>query len=420
MKTLNTKLLIVLSLGLLFLSCKKEKDPSFQIKQQPTEHLVNLSFVDNVASSNYELIITDSNGNSLLDTIMLVNKIATAKFLSNETKFNITTIELSDNRYYNVKTYYQVNPSQWNINQNFIQVHQPKTADVGIGPHIYYKDVPKLDPLLLSFPLYTGGNEGTYNRNANTVSMDYSKPDPYYSYISIPSLGLYKFHQTVTSHDTVSLAKMDSLSSITYPVNFAVSPYNTRELIGYTKKNDYSTYTKLWDDQYDYWKTYGDFMYPSTGVEQYLLRYTIFDDNLSAHYSQVLSDKMPTTLEFLDDSYVKVMKNNPNNFEITFPKAKPSVYGLYFSSTVTDSLNWMVLLPSDKTTLNGTGKLVDLKKSKLLKTFDFSSVVPMAVELTKADDYNYYDYLNIIFDPKASNSPQKIMKWMDFTTSNGF
>jgi hypothetical protein len=420
MKTLSTKLLIVLSVVLSFISCKKDKDPSLQTKPQPTEHQANFSFVDNFSSSNYELIVTDSNGTYLLDTILPVNKIAAAKFLSNETKFNITTIEFSDNRYYNVKTYYQVNPSQWNINQNFVQVHQPKTVDLAKASHLYFKNVPKLDPLLLSFPLYTGGNEGSYNPNANTVLMDYNKPDPYYSYVSIPSLGLYKFHQTATNHDTVSLAKMDSLVSITYPIGFDVTPYNTRELIGYTKKNDYSTYTRLWDDQYDYWKTYGDFMYPPTGVEQYLLRYTVFDDNLRAHYTQVLSDKMPTTLEFLDDSYVNVINKDPNNFEIAFPKAKPSVYGLYFGSTSTDSLTWTVLLPANKTSLKGTGKLVDLKKSKLLKTFDFSSVVPMAVQLTKADDYNYYDYLNIIFDPNASGAPQKIMKWMDYSTSNGF
>ena len=338
MKSLDAKTLFVLFIVFVFMSCRKNDLPA--PPKPPVEHQVNLSYVDNFESSSYELIVTDSNGKFLLDTILPTNQTTTVKFLYNEPKVNITTIELSEGRYYNVKTYYQVNPVQWNINQRFIRVHEPQVADLPQGPYVYYKDVPKTDPSLLLFPIYMGGNSGFYSNN--TIRMDYNKPDPYYSYVSIPSLGLYKFHQTITNHDTVSLAKMDTLASITYPINFGVSPYNTRELIGYTKKNDYSTYTRLWDDQYDYWKTYGDFMYPKTGVEQYLVRYSVYDENLMEHYSQVLSDKMPTAIEFLDDSYVKVINNDPNDFKIAFPKDQPTAYGLYFNSTITDSLSWQI------------------------------------------------------------------------------
>jgi len=420
MKSLKTKFLLAASVVLLVTACRKKDILSGQSGQPLTEHEFDLSYVDNFESDNYELIVTDSNGKFLLDTILPVNQRITVKLSSNETKFNMTTIELSSGQYYNVRTYYQVNPGQWNINQRFIQVHQPAATSPTQGPYIFYKDVPDVDSTLLPFPFYTGGNSGVYHRYDQTLRMDYNAPDPYHSYVSIPSLGLYQFHKTLTSHDTVSLARMDTLLSITYPKNFDVSPYNTRELIGYTKKDDYSTYTRLWDDQYDYWNTYGDFVYPSKGVEQYLVRYNVLDDNLQSHYSQVLSDKMPASIEFLDDSYVNVVNKDPNNFEIAFPKSAPSVYGLYFASTITDSLSWQVLLPSTKTNLKGTNKLVDLKKSKLLKTFDFSSVQLLGVQLTKADNYSYYDYLNIIFDSKAANSPQKIMSWMDYYTSSGF
>ena len=85
------------------MSCRKTDLPA--APKQPVEHQVNLSYVDNFESSNYELIVTDSNGKFLLDTILPTNQTATVKFLYNEPKVNITTIELSEDRYYNEKTY---------------------------------------------------------------------------------------------------------------------------------------------------------------------------------------------------------------------------------------------------------------------------------------------------------------------------
>ena len=73
------------------------------------------------------------------------------------------------------------------------------------------------------------------------------------------------------------------------------------------------------------------------------------------------------------------------------------------------------MLPTGKTSLKGTGKLGDLKKSKLLNTFDFSAVKATGIGLTKADSYDFYNYLNIIFDANAKTSPQKILNYMTYS-----
>lgn len=406
-------------------ACKKEPSPQ-PPSPSTTEHQLSLSYAESSGSGSYELLVTDSLGRVLLDSTMAVNQMATVKFLSDQSAFNLTTIELWNQHYFVAKTYYQVNPSQqWNINQKFIKVHQPAAANLPQGPYIYYTNVPKVypspAPLSPYLPVYTGATSVDLNYYYSTLRTYYRKNDPYYSYIAFPSIRSYKFHKTVTNHDTVNLSSIDTgLLSVTYPLNFDATPYNVRELIGYTKKNDYSTYTRLWDEQYDYWKTYGDFMYPPGGVEQYLVRYTVFDKDSRIHYSQALSDKMPATLEFMDDSYISVVKKDINDFEINFPKAQPTVYALGLNSAGSDTLSWQILLPSNKTRLKGSNQIVDLKKSKLLSAFDFSAVKLTGVELTKADNYSYYDYLNIIFDPNAATSPQKVMNWMNYSTSKGF
>jgi len=398
------------------LSCQKDQEQQSPPPQPTTEQQVNLSFVDNFGSSNYELIITDSTGKYVLDTVLPVNKMISSKFLSNDTKFNITTIEFTSINLFRVKTYYQVSLKQWYINQYFIEVYKPQTPDLPQGPTVTYINIPAID-FALPIPTFCSGTGAGYNGTKQIITLDYRRPDPYYSYLLIPSRRLYKFHQTITNHDTVSLSKMDTSLSVNYKTPFEMAPYGGwRELVGYKKKDDYLTYTKLWDGAGDANKIYGDIMYPRSGVEQYLVRYFAQDKLGKMHYTVALADTMPTTLEFLDDSYINVIKKSTNNYEVNFPKGNPTMYSINLRN---DKLDWEILLPPGKTSFNGTDKLIDLQKAQLLKSFDFTTVKPAYVNLIKADNYNYYDYLDILFDPNAKSSIQKIKKYMQFATTDG-
>src|SRR5207237_10922173 len=94
-----------------FISCQKE-DTHPSPKPEPVEHELNFKYVDNFQSTQFELIITDSSGAYLLDTILPVQQMVSAKFRSDETRFNVTTIEnrsgSNSNPSYSVKTYYQI------------------------------------------------------------------------------------------------------------------------------------------------------------------------------------------------------------------------------------------------------------------------------------------------------------------------
>ena len=100
-------------------SCKKEvtrqPDP---VKNEVAERDFSLAYV-NTASSAIELIVTDSSAQYLLDTIVSTNVMHSLKVYSDQTKFNITTIDgLSPNATRMVQTSYQVLPDHWNINQS--------------------------------------------------------------------------------------------------------------------------------------------------------------------------------------------------------------------------------------------------------------------------------------------------------------
>jgi hypothetical protein len=71
-----------------------------------------------------------------------------------------------------------------------------------------------------------------------------------------------------------------------------------------------------------------------------------------------------------------------------------------------------VYLPSDKKTVKGTDKLIDLSKSKMLKAFNFTTLHFDDPGITKADNLDYNNYFNKIFDPAAGTSKDLIKLYM--------
>jgi hypothetical protein len=369
----------------ILISCQKE-DTHPSPKPEPVEHELNFKYVDNFQSTEFELIITDSSGAYLLDTILPVQQMVSAKFRSDETRFNVTTIEnrsgSNSNPSYSVKTYYQVALKPWNINHDFVLVPKSTAPDLPQGSFINYINTPPInftDPSPVFFSGFGGG------AGQGTAYMNYRQPDPYYAYILFTSSRLYNFHQTAGNNDTVNCAKMDTALSITYRKNFELSN-SFRELAGYKKKDDYSTYTRLWDGAFDpVGTTYGDFIYPPKGVEQYMAKLIAFDKQGGVHLTRTLADKMPDSLELLDDSYVNITKKDTDRYEFTFPRGPLTTYSCYLQNA---RFGWEIFFPSNKTSYKSTDKLIDLKKSKFLNSFNISSTKLSYITLLKADNYN--------------------------------
>src|SRR5439155_23757230 len=128
------------------------------------------------------------------------------------------------------------------------------------------------------------------------IVADSRRADPYYSYLIITSVKLYKFHETTSNHDSIDLTHMDTAVDANYAKGFELSD-SIRTVSGYRNKDDYATFTELWTNFFDPNAKY-DILYPPTGVAQYFVQYFAFDKKGNQHYVQVLGDNVQASLRF--------------------------------------------------------------------------------------------------------------------------
>ncbi len=399
---------LTLLIAIALISCSKDPAPPTPTPTTMPERQISLAYMNSFdPTAKFELIVTDSSAHYLLDTILSVQDMHTMKVSSNETTFNITTIDHTESSNTNsVQTYYQVKPDNWIMN-SVLAVEFSDTARYSSTPQtqIFYNDIPVLPVGWVA----QFGNGFAFSGNSKNWTVTYQKPLPYYAFLTIPKLKLYKYYETNKANDTVSLAKMDTALTLQYQKPFALSD-SFRWVSGLRKKNDRSTSVALWSDFFEHNVDY-DILYPPTGVEQYIVKYFAVDKNGKWHYTQKLGDVIPVTMEFLDDSYFTVVKNDMKDFEIAFPKTPPSVYSLNISAP---KFFWHINLPVGKKTLKGTDKIIDLSKSKTLAGFDFSTVHFDGVSLSKADEYDYVGYYTHIFSVDAYTSTNPIKLFMQY------
>ena len=393
----------------IFLSCGK--DPVMPPSGPPTgtvERQMTLSYTpDDAPTKTVELIISDTSGNFLVDTIVPVKEKVTVRFKSNETKYNITTIEKLPFQRYRVYTYSQVSPKDWALNQKYSYAALATSAPAISNSTINYYNIPAYRPEM-EFQM---GNAytGYYDGQLNILRVSYDVPNPYYSYLLIEPHRLYKFHETVTNNDSVDLSRMDTARAIVYKKDFQVTNSFVR-LEGFRKKDDLSSFIRLYRTPFldiDY-----DLLYPPTGVEQYALKYSATDENEQSYFLYMIGEKVPETLQFLRGSDYKLIKKADNDFEIQFLGALPTSYSYKVSD---DVLTWEIQLPADKTRFQMNEKFVNLKKSRLLNSYNYSLAKPSSMMVMKANDYDFTTYLNTIFDPTAPSSPSKVVKYLTFT-----
>lgn len=408
---------IIPALLLLLFSCSK--DPAVNptpvppvIDSSATFQEISLTCDRGIFNiSHYELIVTDITATYLLDTILSVEDMHTFRLKSNYTKFNITIIDSAGGIDKSiVQTFYQVRPQQWHINPSSVS-ELGRANDSGQGEILYYN----LPPAPNFKYLFQIGNGFTniYEYPSNEVTVIHKRPLPYYSLLLIPNLKRYKFYEAKTAKESVDAATMDTAKAIRYKIPFEMRDSNIW-VSGNRRKNDFSTYIQFWRTQYTYNIGPQEILYPPTGFEQYIVGYSANDKSGFFHYTQKTSDVMPATMEFLDAGDVHIVKNDPLDIEVEFPKTVVSGYALRFEGPgeAYHHFTHFIHLPVNKKNLKGISEIIDLSKSKLLKTFDFTPVKFTGASLYKGDDLDYSAYFNKVFDkpdPKTYDPIKQLM-----------
>lgn len=389
--------LILLCL-LTFAACKKDDSlqPESPVTQQAPERDFSLAYV-NSPSQQVEIIVTDTAANFLLDTLLSVNDMHSLKVYSEQTKFNITTIEHIDliNRI-NVQTFYQVSPDHWNINQpNNVGFYDldPHTGQVD-GSIYYYNTPASVQGQNFQFGNAFGGGYDGYNK---TYSQNYRSKLPFHSCLLFPGQKLYRLYDAARAADSVDLSQMDTALTYTYQKSSSFSIISADVTI-YEKKDDPTSRVSFWRSAFPGPSADYDIIYPSNGAQQYLVNLIALDASGRLSYTTQFSDKIQPQVNFLDTTYYKISLRDSLHFDISFPKTPPSYYTI---SLQADNLVWKINLPPTKKTFDGADKIIDLSKSIRLQGKDFSKLKFNGFVLGNGDNMNYTDYYNFIFDTAA-------------------
>jgi hypothetical protein len=404
------KYTVIFLLGLLtFAACKKEVTPQPEppVTQQAPERDISLAYVYSM-NSQVEVIVTDTAANFLLDTLLSSNDMHFLKVYSEQTKFNITTVDRMDsnNRTY-VQTFYQVLPDHWNINQPYTAGFYDPDHTGEVNGTIYYDNTPAIAQ---GQQFQIGdASAGGYNGYNKMYSEAYKSKLPYHSCLLFPEQKLYCLYDATSTVDTVDISHLDSALTYTYE---KTSPLNIiyRDVTIYEKKDDASSRVRFWHSTYPEPTPYYDIMYPSKGAQQYLVNFVAVDANDQPSFTTQFSDTIQTQVDFLDSSYYHITIHDSLHFDISFPKVLPSFYNVNLKG---DNFAWDIHLPSTKNTFDGTGKMIDLSKSIRLKGMDYSKLHFGGLLLGNGDNMNYIDYYNFIFASDAAGK-NRLHQWQWF------
>ena len=364
-------------------SCKK--DPGSTDRSSETQKLnVAVAYTQNDPGINtFELIISDTDGNVLLDTIGAIKtKIITE--LTTKTKLvNLTVIAPQNSPlHYVARTFIGVNPEKWDLITHDIYYNSPIYFPPSTPATLHYINAPSGSPLFTNSPAPV---QNTITTGAGTIDVSYARAAGGYTYLVMPSSDLYKLYNPATDAYTVDLAQM----STAIHSNFNI-PASYQTLLIFSFPFMYPGF---------------DLVYPKTStVFQKYEFWGIWSDQNSRslnYYSY--NDTVPTTASFFSESDYVIHSNQPDNFNIEFPAIRPSLCRIDCS---TDKIDWRIY--SSPNSAQHPVSLLTSLHSTYLKSEDLTNLKITGFYFEKAAGFDYGDYLGYVFNPDLLN--KKLLK----------
>lgn len=345
--------------------------------------------------SSYELIVSERGGNILLDTIASYNIPVVAKMATKNSVVDLTTItNLPAYQYYYTTVFTAVQPAKWEVipdNNN-----APTPVQPGTPSQVVYTNTPAWYPdstQFSSLPAYSnGGYNITYDNTNHLTTVGYSGPGTGSDdlYVLFSNLGLYHYQSVNSTHNTISLAQMDT----TAKVNYSLPPQYTLRSSFFKAYPDTADFTK-WLFLYLYYghQPVADLQYPPvnrTPFQKYLLTMEAINPNETLDYSTFSSTPPPPgtmTIPFPSAPIYTLNSTANNNFSVNFSQ-QPTTYTAYLS-TANDAV--YIVAPPDSTQINALSLLNSLN-SKWLKGQNLSAlkVFGFSYETAAGLDYSQY------------------------------
>jgi hypothetical protein len=315
--------------------------------------------------SNYELLISESGGKILFDTVSNYNQTVSSDLQTDVTLLDVSVIYpynyAPGKVQYFAYTYKRVDLANW---KNIPLSDSTPGAQYPVAngnATLALNNIAAPTPFLWQF-MSNDNNDTTHSPEAIS-----------YAYIAFPYNALYKLYKIQGLNDAVDLSQLDT--AVTLSFNWSAE-YNLNILLyGYMDSSNLSNRLLLAPGHGDYTHNYSyEAMYPSHHeFQKYDLLFTANPaafDPLAATMEQASLrltnlSSIPVNIPLLDGSYYAVNSKTPDSFSISFPKVKPTYYT--FSCNFGSSHNFLLTVPGDSTVLDPEKALTILLQGKFLQ-----------------------------------------------------
>jgi hypothetical protein len=293
-------------------------------------------------TEDFELIVSQKDGEVLLDTLIAARTEHGLTVKSADTKFDVTTI-YSDpaTSKYSMRTYVQVNPDNWHIDERISRTVWGEKEQATI----YYTNVPgSLDNLQFTGKQSAGAG---YSYSGGNLRLNYDRLLPTdLAYLLLPESGKYIFTEVTSPETHVDFSNANTAVKRKYNKPAGVSKF-VSILYGYTEAGDYSKTMILTlansSPDLDY-----DLQYPTTVIKEFQLNLSYTDAEGYRHSYFNSGPTVPTEMPFIPKSDFTVTKSEANDFQITFGEDKPTTYTMLWESGDLNA-NWRIFSSPEET-----------------------------------------------------------------------
>ncbi|HTI92416.1 MAG TPA: hypothetical protein VL727_17600 [Puia sp.] len=347
---------------------------------------------DNSAGS-CELIISESAGKVLLDTVVPSYTSINTSLQTNDTLVDITNIFYNSYQHkYNATTYKAVNPTSWANDYN-LPYYSPlaKLSSSSIAQMVYI-NMPDLNNFMFDQSRIQPIADTLDVLNHIAIGGYYYVPGNY-AYMMCAPLGLYSMHIPKGLRDTVDCTHLDTAVAVT----FTPSPYysfSSSNLIGYPDTNNISTALSL----YNYWAntlwSLQELWYPPKYFQKYALQTTFASNNKEVVTAYSYTSSISPNIAYPDPGSYAIGASQNDHFTVGWNAGKPT----YYYTTWQDStLTWTLYASPDSVTLDPLA-LLTTQSSKLLKGTNLSPLALTNFQFENVPGYNYSSFLALTCD----------------------
>jgi hypothetical protein len=392
---MRTPHLLLFILFCSLLACSKHDNPPIP----PPVGTIHISLSNGAIDDLTEVIISETGGKILLDTLSPFTGKLVADLRTNEKLVNITVIARDTiGKTFGIVTEMGVNPAQWTSLYGYGGYFAPiEDMPYTVGT-LQYKGIPALpvfDGVWTSSGL-GGAGEGTINMGQSSVPyINYGINR--YVYTLLPHSGLYNFHLLAKVDDIIDLSHLDTAVKVNLQIP-AEYKINTAVVVGIMDTTDYNKSLLLW--QKSIWTDVPDIEYPAKLVQRYESEVQVQGNDKNRAICFSYADSVPSHPLLPASSSLTVSSSQNNRLIFSFNGVHPSTCHSFLAS---GRINWSLNSSPDSTSLQPVKFLTSLN-AKMLKGVDLSTLTVNGLQYEIVDGMDYAGYKTFEHTPDLHRS----------------